>query len=89
MLATLTSSEPQANLQERETMLEMFTKPEGRGRRRCIAEPDKLGYAVLNNVIQYGYSGPRLPDQPQGARDPGPTGLSFGSRDSRTRWIWQ
>ena len=38
-------------------MLEMFTEPRGVAVVGASTSPDKLGYQVLHNVIQYGYEG--------------------------------
>jgi acetate---CoA ligase (ADP-forming) len=65
MFATLTGVEPQAKQQDEETMLEMFTDPNGVAVVGASADPTKLGYAVLNNVIQYGYLGKIYPINPK------------------------
>ncbi len=46
-------------------MLEMFTNPKGVAVVGASASPDKLGYAVLNNIIQYGYQGGIYPINPK------------------------
>ncbi len=45
-------------------MLEMFTEPRGVAVVGASASPDKLGYQVLNNIIQYGYEGAIYPINP-------------------------
>ncbi|HEX9116091.1 MAG TPA: CoA-binding protein, partial [Anaerolineae bacterium] len=46
-------------------MLEMFTNPNGVAVVGASADPTKLGFAVLQNVIQYGYKGPIYPINPK------------------------
>jgi acetyl coenzyme A synthetase (ADP forming)-like protein len=46
-------------------MLEMFTDPKGVAVIGASASPEKLGYAVLHNVIQYGYQGHVYPINPK------------------------
>ena len=46
-------------------MLEMFTEPGGVAVVGASADPTKLGYQVLNNVIQYGYEGGIYPVNPK------------------------
>ncbi len=46
-------------------MLEMFTNPKGVAVVGASASPDKLGYAVLNNIIKYGYAGHIYPINPK------------------------
>ncbi len=46
-------------------MLEMFTEPRGVAVIGASADPEKLGYQVLNNVIQYGYEGGIYPINPK------------------------
>jgi acetyl coenzyme A synthetase (ADP forming)-like protein len=46
-------------------MLEMFTEPQGVAVIGASANPAKLGYAVLNNIIQYGYKGHIYPINPK------------------------
>lgn len=53
------------NLQEHETMLEMFTNPKGVAVIGASASPGKLGYQVLENVVQYGYEGKVYPINPK------------------------
>ncbi len=65
MLATAVGAEPTALLQDEDTMLEMFTNPNGVAVVGASASPDKLGYAVLHNVVQYGYRGPIYPINPK------------------------
>ena len=65
MLEMLTSSEEIANLQEQDTMLEMFTNPKGVAVVGASPSPEKLGYAVLKNVMQYGYKGHVYPINPK------------------------
>ncbi len=64
MLEMLAESESTLERQE-ETMLEMFTNPAGVAVVGASATPGKLGYAVLNNVIQYGYQGKIYPINPK------------------------
>jgi acetyltransferase len=45
-------------------MLEMFTEPRGVAVVGASTSPEKLGYQVLNNVIQYGYEGAIYPINP-------------------------
>lgn len=45
-------------------MLEMFTEPRGVAVIGASTSPDKLGYQVLHNVIQYGYEGGIYPVNP-------------------------
>ncbi len=45
-------------------MLEMFTEPGGVAVIGASTDPAKLGYQVLNNVIQYGYEGGIYPVNP-------------------------
>ena len=45
-------------------MLEMFTEPRGVAVIGASASPDKLGYQVLHNIIQYGYAGGIYPVNP-------------------------
>lgn len=45
-------------------MLEMFTEPRGVAVVGASTDPAKLGYQVLNNVIQYGYEGGVYPVNP-------------------------
>jgi acetyl coenzyme A synthetase (ADP forming)-like protein len=45
-------------------MLEMFTEPRGVAVVGASTSPDKLGYQVLHNVIQYGYQGAIYPVNP-------------------------
>ncbi len=45
-------------------MLEMFTEPRGVAVVGASTDPAKLGYQVLNNVIQYGYEGGIYPVNP-------------------------
>ncbi len=45
-------------------MLEMFTEPKGVAVVGASTSPDKLGYQVLHNVIQYGYEGAVYPVNP-------------------------
>ena len=89
MLAVLTNSAELANSEERDTMLEMFTNPRGVAVIGASPSPDKLGYAVLKNVFQYGYQGrvypinPKaseilgLPAYPSVAEIPGPVDLAI------------
>ena len=51
--------------QDDKTMLEMFTNPNGVAVVGASASPDKLGFAVLNNIIQYGYEGSIYPINPK------------------------
>ena len=46
-------------------MLEMFTKPRGVAIIGASPTPGKLGYAVLQNVVQYGYKGQVYPINPK------------------------
>lgn len=46
-------------------MLGMFTDPRGVAVVGASTSPDKLGYAVLKNVIQYGYAGEIYPINPK------------------------
>src|SRR5512142_348410 len=46
-------------------MLESFTNPRGVAIVGASPSPGKLGYAVLQNVIQYGYQGPIYPINPK------------------------
>ncbi len=48
-------------------MLEMFTDPKGVAVVGASTSPDKLGYQVLRNVIQYGYQGAIYPINPTAA----------------------
>jgi acetyl coenzyme A synthetase (ADP forming)-like protein len=48
-------------------MLEMFTEPRGVAVVGASADPAKLGYQVLHNVIQYGYEGGIYPVNPTSA----------------------
>lgn len=45
-------------------MFEMFTEPQGVAVIGASTSPDKLGYQVLQNVIQYGYEGAVYPINP-------------------------
>lgn len=45
-------------------MLEMFTEPRGVAVIGASTSPDKLGYQVLHNIIQYGYEGAIYPVNP-------------------------
>ncbi|MDQ1300302.1 MAG: hypothetical protein QG637_219 [Chloroflexota bacterium] len=45
-------------------MLEMFTEPRGVAVVGASTSPEKLGYQVLHNVIQYGYGGAIYPVNP-------------------------
>ncbi len=45
-------------------MLEMFTNPRGVAVIGASSSPEKLGYQVLHNVIQYGYEGAIYPVNP-------------------------
>ena len=45
-------------------MLEMFTNPRGVAVIGASSSPEKLGYQVLHNVIQYGYEGGIYPVNP-------------------------
>jgi acetyltransferase len=45
-------------------MLEMFTEPRGVAVVGASTSPEKLGYQVLHNVIQYGYQGAIYPINP-------------------------
>lgn len=45
-------------------MLEMFTEPRGVAVIGASTSPDKLGFQVLNNIIQYGYEGGIYPVNP-------------------------
>jgi acetate---CoA ligase (ADP-forming) len=45
-------------------MLEMLTEPRGVAVIGASTDPVKLGYQVLNNVIQYGYEGGIYPVNP-------------------------
>jgi acetyl coenzyme A synthetase (ADP forming)-like protein len=65
MLDTITKAEQIANLQDQEAMLEMFTNPKSVAVVGASPSPDKLGYAVLHNVIQYGYQGHVFPINPK------------------------
>ena len=47
-------------------MLEAFTNPRGVAVVGASPTPGKLGYAVLQNVIQYGYQGSIYPINPKG-----------------------
>jgi acetyltransferase len=48
-------------------MLEAFTNPRGVAVVGASPSPDKLGYAVLQNVIRYGYAGQIYPINPKAA----------------------
>jgi acetyl coenzyme A synthetase (ADP forming)-like protein len=48
-----------------QTMLEMFTNPRGVAVIGASPTPGKLGHAVLQNVIQYGYQGHIYPINPK------------------------
>lgn len=45
-------------------MLEMFTEPRGVAVIGASTSPEKLGYQVLHNIIQYGYQGAVYPVNP-------------------------
>ncbi len=45
-------------------MLEMFTEPRGVAVVGASTSPEKLGYQVLHNIIQYGYEGAIYPINP-------------------------
>ena len=45
-------------------MLEMFTEARGVAVVGASTSPEKLGYQVLNNIIQYGYEGGIYPINP-------------------------
>ncbi len=45
-------------------MLEMFTEPKGVAVIGASTSPEKLGYQVLHNVLQYGYAGAIYPINP-------------------------
>ncbi len=45
-------------------MLEMFTEPRGVAVIGASTSPEKLGYQVLHNIIQYGYEGEIYPINP-------------------------
>ena len=49
----------------KKTMLEMFTNPCGVAVVGASTSPGKLGYDVLNNIIQYGYQGGIYPINPK------------------------
>ena len=49
-------------------MLEMFTNPKGVAVIGASPTPGKLGYAVLQNVIQYGYKGQVYPINPKASK---------------------
>jgi acetyltransferase len=46
------------------TMLEMFTEPRGVAVIGASTSPEKLGYQVLHNIVQYGYAGAIYPVNP-------------------------
>ena len=48
-------------------MLEMFTEPKGVAVIGASASPNKLGYQVLRNIVQYGYEGGIYPVNPTAA----------------------
>ncbi len=58
MLETFAAADPKAATPARDGVLDMFTQPNGVAVVGASASPDKLGYAVLHNVMQYGYLGP-------------------------------
>ena len=45
-------------------MLEMFTEPRGVAVIGASTSPEKLGYQVLHNIVQYGYAGAIYPVNP-------------------------
>jgi acetyl coenzyme A synthetase (ADP forming)-like protein len=45
-------------------MLEMFTDPKGVAVVGASASPEKLGYQILHNIVQYGYEGHIYPINP-------------------------
>jgi acetate---CoA ligase (ADP-forming) len=61
----IVNAQPRAKMQDEATMLEMFTNPDGVAVVGASPDPTKLGYAVLNNVIQYGYPGNIFPINPK------------------------
>jgi acetyl coenzyme A synthetase (ADP forming)-like protein len=50
----------------KQNMLEMFTNPRGVAVVGASPTPGKLGHAVLQNIIQYGYKGRIYPINPKG-----------------------
>jgi acetyltransferase len=46
-------------------MLEMFTNPQGVAVIGASASPGKLGYQVLENILQHGYQGRIYPINPK------------------------
>ena len=47
-------------------MLETFFSPQSVAVIGASRDPDKLGYAVLNNIIQAGFKGSLYPINPKG-----------------------
>jgi hypothetical protein len=75
--------------QERRKMLEMFTNPRGVAVVGASASPGKLGYSVLNNVIQYGYKGAIYPVNPKADEILGTRPTPPSQRSPvRSIWLW-